>query len=335
MGRPKGLRELAAVALSAAILVWLAVTGEGATRPGWPQGLSIATAPVGGTYYVWGAAFAKILSDKVGIATTVEVTAGPVQNIRLVDAGQSSLAIATNGPVYEGWRGLDWAKGKQHTNMRVVLPMYASHFHGLVLAKHPIRSIRDLTGHPVGAGARGGTPDLYFRRVIEILGIKPSRIVNLGFQEMNDQTKDGMIVGYYTAVGPPQPSFTELETTHDVRIVGVLPEDARKVQEKFPYMLPGTLPAGTYKSQKEAVPNIVGFNLLIGHKDLPEDLVYALAKAAYDNHDALIAAHPIAKEMPPERMAHAPSPIHPGAIRYFREKGVQIPNDLIPPEAKR
>jgi TRAP-type uncharacterized transport system substrate-binding protein len=133
--------------------------------------------------------------------------------------------------------------------------MYGFHFHGLVLAKHPIRSIRDLTGHPVGAGARGGTPDLYFRRVIEILGIKPSRIVNLGFQEMNDQTKDGMIVGYYTAAGPPQPSFTELETTHDVRIVGVLPEDGRKGAGEFPHAAGHCRPA---PPEPEGRPNIVG-----------------------------------------------------------------------------
>jgi len=311
------------------------MVGEAGTKPGWPQGLSIATAPVGGTYYIWGGAFAKILTDKVGIPSTVEVTGGPVQNVRLVDAGQSSLAIATNGPLYEGYSGLDWAKGKPHTNVRVILPMYASHFHGAVHAKSPIRSIRDLTGHVVGSGARGGTPDLYFRRIIEILGVKPSRIVSMGFEDMNEQMKDGMLVGYYTMVGPPQATYLQLETTNEIRYVGVLPEDTAKVTEKFPYILPGILPANTYKTQKEPVPTIIGFNLLIAHKDLPEDLVYAIVKAAYDYQDALVAAHVTAKEMPPERMAQSPSPIHPGAIRYFREKGVQIPNNLLPPEWKR
>jgi len=327
-------RTSVALILAAMMVLGAAVSGD-AARERWPKSASIGTAPIGGTYYIWGGAFARIVQEKLGVPTTVEVTQGPIPNIKLVDAGQQTFGIATNGVVYDGFRGLGWSQGKKHENVRVLLPMYSAHFHCVALAKLGIRSIRDLDGKPVGAGAKGGTPDIYFRRVIDILGIKPSRIVNLGFEDMNNQVKDGVIVGYCTNVGPPQASIVELETTHEVVIFGIEPDDAKKVQAKFPYMLPGTLAARTYKTQKEPIPTLVGFNLLVGHKDLPEDFVYEVIKAVYENQDRLVAAHPVGRELPPERAAQSPAPLHLGAIRYFTEKGVKLPPEVYPPESKR
>jgi TRAP transporter TAXI family solute receptor len=323
-----------ALALVAVTILGAAARSD-AARETWPKSASVGTAPIGGTYYIWGGAFSRIVQDKLGVPTTVEVTQGPVPNIKLVDAGQQTFGIASNGIVYDGVRGLGWSQGKKHEHIRVILPMYAAHLHCVALTQHGVRSVRDLDGKPVGAGAKGGTPDLYFRRVIEILGLKPSRIINLGFEDMNNQTRDGVIVGYCTNVGPPQASIVELETTHPVVIFGVEPEDARKVQAKFPYMLPGTLGAGTYKTQKEPIPTIVDFNLLVGHKDLPEDFVYELIRAVYADQDRLIAAHPVGKELPPDRANQSAAPLHPGAIRYFTEKGVKLSPEVYPPESRR
>ncbi len=313
----------------------LAASPSDAARENWPKRASIGTAPIGGTYYIWGGAFAQIMEAKLKLPTTVEVTQGPVPNLKLVEAGQQTFGIATNGVIYDGYRGQGWAKGTKHENIRVILPMYATYFHCIALSKHNVKSVRDLEGKSVGAGAKGGTPDIYFRRVIEVLGVKPSRIVNLGFEDMNNQTKDGVIVGYCTNTGPPQASLTEMETTHDVRIFGLDLEDAKKVQAKFPYMIPGALPAGIYKSNKEPVPTIAGFNMLVANKNLPEDFVYSVVKATYEGQDRLIAAHPTGKELPAERMAQSPAPVHAGAVKYFAEKGVKLPAELLPPEARK
>ncbi|MDR7483920.1 MAG: TAXI family TRAP transporter solute-binding subunit [Armatimonadota bacterium] len=323
------------VVVCTGVLVTLAVLPAGAQREDWPRIVSIGTAPIGGVYYVWGGAFARIIQDVVGVPATVEATQGPIPNVRLVHVGQMTLGIATNGIVYDGFRGLDWAEGRKHDNVRVLLPMYSSHMHCVALARHRIASVRDLDGKPVGTGARGGTGDVYFRRVAEVLGIKPSRIVNVGFEDMNNLTRDGVIVGYCASAGLPLPSILELETTHDVRVFGVAAPDVRKVQEKWPYMLPGVVPPGTYKSTREPVPSVLGFNVLIGHKDLPRNFAYAIVKAAYDNQTALAAAHPAGKEMPAERAALSPAPLHAGAALYFQEKGVRIPPELLPPEYRR
>lgn len=327
------IRRLAPTLLLIAAV--LATSPSDAARENWPKRASIGTAPIGGTYYIWGAAFAQIMEAKLGLPTTVEVTQGPVPNLKLVEAGQQTFGIATNGVIYDAYRGLAWAQGKKHENLRVMLPMYASYFHCIALSKHNVKSVRDLEGKPVGAGAKGGTPDIYFRRIIDAMGVKPSRIVNLGFEDMNNQTKDGVIVGYCTNTGPPQASLTELETTHDVRIFGLDAEDAKKVQAKFPYMIPDALPAGIYKSAREAMPTIAGFNMLVVNKNLPEDFVHAAVKATYESQDRLIAAHPSGKELPPARMAQSPAPLHVGAVKYFTEKGVKLPAEVIPPEAKK
>lgn len=314
------------------ILLLAAVAPTGAMQSDWPRIVSIGTAPIGGVYYVWGAAFARIIQDTVGVPATVEVTQGPIPNVRLVHAGQMTLGIATNGIVYDGFRGLDWAEGRKHDNIRVLLPMYSSHMHCVALARHRIASVRDLEAKAVGAGARGGTGDVYFRRVAEVMGIKPSRIVNVGFEDMNNLTRDGVIVGYCASAGLPLPSIMEIETTHDVRVFGVAAADVRKLQEKWPYMLPGIVPAGTYKSTREPVPSVLGFNVLIGHKDLPRNFVYSIIKAAYDRQAVLEAAHPVGKEMPADRIVLSPALLHAGAALYFQEKKIKIPAELIPPE---
>ncbi len=333
----RALREGGFKVRTLSVVACIAYTVLSAGQPAgaqadWPTIVSIGTAPIGGVYYVWGSAFARIIQDTVGVPATVEVTQGPIPNVRLVHAGQLTLGIATNGIVYDGFRGLDWAEGRKHDNVRVILPMYSSHMHCVALARYRITSVRDLNGKAVGAGPRGGTGDVYFRRVIETLGIRPSRIVNVGFEDMNNLTRDGVIVGYCASAGLPLPSIVELETTHDVRVFGVLAADVRKVQEKWPYMLPGVVPPGTYKSTREPVPSVLGFNVLIGYKDLPRTFVYSIVRAAYEKRSVLEAAHRVGREMPPERIVLSPAPIHAGAVLYFKEQKIKIPSELIPPE---
>jgi TRAP transporter TAXI family solute receptor len=304
-------------------------------KAGWPKQLSIGTAPIGGVYYIIGGAWAKILGDKLGVSATVEVTGGPQPNIKLVNSGEQAFGIATNGPVYEAWNGKeDWTKGTKYQNIRAVYPMYASMFHVIVTEKSGIKDVYGLQGQAVGGGAKGGAPDQYGRMIMKALNIVPKQIISMGFNELNSAMDDGQTVGYWTWAGVPQPSLVEMENTRKVVVFGLGEKEIKKVQEDYPYLTEIFIPMGTYKTQKEPIRTISGWNIMIGNKDLAPDFVYEVTRATFENINALIASHPSAKDMPMDRILHSPIPLHPGAIKYYKEKGLKIPDNLIPPEYK-
>jgi TRAP transporter TAXI family solute receptor len=318
-------------AVALAVISMTAPAFAGEVKPGWPKAVTIGAAPVGGTYFIWGGGFAKLLNDKLGISGSVEVTGGPVHNTQLVEAKQLDFAMVTAAPVYEGWQGQGWAKGKKHQNPRVIFPMYTTYFQMYALKKSGIKSLHDLKGKSVGVGPVGGTPATYWPLILESAGVKPSRIVNAGSSDLNNQLKDGLLDANGQSVGLPWVLVTEIETTHDVNFFGVAKADADKFIAKYPFFSPGIVPAGTYKSNKEDVHTLTVWNFMTVHKDTPEDFVYEVVKATFANVNVLIAAHKSAEEVKPEHIVYSPIPLHPGAVRYYREKGFKLPDKLLPP----
>jgi hypothetical protein len=305
----------------------------GEPRPGWPKAVTIGAAPVGGTYFIWAGGLAKLLNDKLGIPGSVEVTGGPVHNTQLVDAKQLEIGMVTAAPAYEGWEGLGWAKGKRHQNPRVIFPMYTTYFQMYALKKSGIASIHDLNGKAVGVGPVGGTPATYWPLILESAGVKPRRIVNAGSSDLNNQLKDGLLDANGQSVGLPWVLVTEIETTHEINFFGIPKPDADKFISKYPFFSPGVVPAKTYKSNKEDVHTLTVWNFVTVHKDAAEDFVYGMVKAVFDNVTILIAAHKSAVEVKPENIVHSPIPLHPGAVRYYQERGIKLPEKLLPPRS--
>ncbi len=298
-------------------------------KAGWPKSVTIGAAPVGGTYYVWAGGFSKMLHDKMGLPGNVEVTGGPVHNTQLVDAKKLDFGMVTAGPVWEGFHGEGWAK-KKHPNVRVIFPMYTTYFQMYSLKKTGIRNIHDLNGKSVGVGPVGGTPATYWPKIFEAAGVKPGRIVNAGSADLNSQLKDGMLDANGQSVGLPWVTVTEIETTHEVSFYGVPKKDADKFIEKFPYFSQGVVPKGTYKANKEEdVNTLTVWNFMTVHKDAPDDFVYEVLKTTFANVDILIATHSSAKEVKPEYILYSPIYLHPGAVKFYKEKGINIPDKLV------
>ena len=299
-------------------------------KPGWPKSVTIGAAPVGGTYYIWAGGFAKLLHDKMGIPGNVEVTGGPVHNTQLVDDKKLDFGLVTAGPVWEGWTGEGWAKGKKYQNPRVILPMYTTYFQMYALKKTGIKSIHDLNGKSVGVGPVGGTPATYWPLIFEINSVKPARIVNAGSADLNSQLKDGMLDANGQSVGLPWVTITEIETTHDVVAFGVSGQDADRFLAKYPYFAKGSVPKGTYKSNAaNDIETLTVWNFITVHKDTPDDFVYEVIKKTFENVDILIATHNSAKEVQPENIVYSPIPLHPAAVKYYKEKGIKLPDKLM------
>ncbi len=324
------MRKIAVVVAVLGMFVFAVNIGMAADKANWPKGVTIGAAPVGGTYFIWGGGFAKLLFEKLGVQANVEVTGGPVHNTQLVDAKKLDFAMVTAAPVWEGWAGDGWAKGKKHQNVRVIFPMYPSWFQMYAETKKGIKSLKDLEGKSVGVGPTGGTPATYWPKILEAAGVKPARIVNAGSADLNSQLKDGMLDANSQSVGLPWVTITEIETTHDVTLIPISKAEADKFIEKYPYFAEDTIPKGFYKSNKDYdVPTITIWNFMTVHKDMPDDFVYEVVKKTFENVDILIATHASAKDVIAEKILTSPIPLHPGAVKYYREIGIKIPDKLI------
>ena len=309
-------------------------TIEAQVKPGWPKNVNIASASIGGATYLASTGLAKVLYEKMGIPASVEVGAGSTANVMLINSNQATFGCFNAPTAYEGWNGLGWAKGKKHQDARVILHQNNTYFQIYALKKLGIKSIYDLNGKSVGVGPIGGAPHTLFPPLFQELGIKPSRYANAGISDLDSQLRDGMLDANANTTGVPWVAIRETETILDLNVFGVDSKDLAKApnfKQQYPFVAFTTIPKGTYKFNKD-------FNIETGifgsfyavHKSLPDDFVYEVCKKYFENPDILIAAHPSAREAKLEGALFSPIPLHPGAIRYYREKGLKIPEALIP-----
>lgn len=312
-------------ALSAAAAI--AVAGSAASaQENWPKSLTVATASPGGVYAVYGQGLATIISDVVRVPTSTQQTQGPAQNVVVVGTGKALLGMTTMGPAWQGWNGeLELAPGTKFTAMRALFPMYRTPFQMITLADSGIDGLADLEGRAVGMGPRGGTGGTFWPVWLEQMGVS----VNAQFGPASDQggqLGDARLDAIIHAGGIPHPMMSEVEATHDANIFGMTAKEVDMIAAANPYVEPFDIPQATYKSLVGDVPTVAMWNIALAHQDVPEDLAYEIVKAVFENHDRLLQTHSSAKETLLSNVSQNQTiPYHPGAIRYFEEQGIEVP----------
>ena len=319
------MTRLAALAVAAT----LALPAAAQDRTGWPNDLTIGTASQGGTYFVYGNGFASYISEALGVNATGEVTGGPVQNVTLVETGDHLMGLVTMGPAYDAWIGKsELAPGLEHKSIRALFPMYQTPFQVIALKSSGIESVSDLDGKRVSVGPAGGTPGTYWPQFMTALGVN-ANVSNAGAADAAGQLADGLIDAFAFAAGVPISAFAELAASQDVVMFGFTEEELPKILEAYPAMAPLTIPAGTYAGHDYDQNTVALWNFAIAHQDMPESLAYEITKLAMENPDRMVQIHAAAKETLLENWSkNTFMPFHPGAVRYYEEKGIAIPDNL-------
>jgi uncharacterized protein len=320
-----GRNRLSAVVLLLALVAPMRMAAAAQTA----REVTIGAAPVGGVYYVGGGGFAELMSETLGIQAAVVMTGGPLHNIQLLDSKRLDFGMVTAAPIWEGWHGQGWARGKKYRAVRVILPLYRSYFQMYALKKSKIRSIKDLHDKRVGVGPVGGTPATYWPLVFEAANVKPTRMFNASSAYLNSQLRSGILDANGQALGLPWPLIAQIEATHEINLFGVPPDVAQAFARKYSYFTAAEIPAKTYRSAAEAIPTLSLWNFLAVHKDASNELVQKLLTATFARLDILIAAHKSAQEIKAENIVASPIPLHPAAARFFREKGINLPDRLV------
>lgn len=328
-------RQLLKLALGASLSLCLSAGALAQANPSWPKALTLGTASVGGTYFVYGQVWASMVNEKLGTTISTQQTQGPNQNIILTNSRDIDFGMVTMGVALQAWEGKgEWTKGQKYQNIRAMFPMYDTPFHFITLEKSGIKSVKEMAGKKVGLGPRAGTPGTYFPLAFSALGVEVT-VRNGQASDMASNLQDGLIDVFAFAAGVPISAYSELETTNKVRFFTFTADEIKKLKTTMPELSDSTIPKGTYKQLGEDHKTLGLFNFAIAHKDVPEDLAYAVTKAVLENHAQLVKGHAAGKETLLENWSrNSFLPFHAGTVRYLREKGINVPRHLIPPEFK-
>ncbi len=262
------------------------------------------------------------MTRALDLPVTREATEGPTQNIELLEAGEAKLGFVTIGIALQAWNATGvWAGKKPARSMRAIFPMYDTPFQLLVLEEPGTRAIADMAGKRVGVGPRGGTSAAYFPQFFDTLKV-PVNLVFGEWAELAAQMHQRELDVLAVAAGVPFPSFVELEARDKVRYIAFGPEQIVPLRLAMPELTPSRIPAGTYPSLLRHYQTLGLYNFAVAHAGLPDDLVYSVVRAVFENHEEMTEAHAAAAATVPANVdRNSFLPLHPGAIRYYRRIG--------------
>ncbi len=306
--------------------------GAQAANDSGPKSLTLGTASPGGVYYIYGEALAQILTEKLGIPVNPFPTQGSIQNVKLIESGGAQLGLITMSTALEGWNGTgDWTKGQKFREIRTLFPMYDNPFQAVVLQRSGITALAQLDKKRIGVGPRSGNGATYGPVIFKIVGISPE----LSYGSYNDMGTDllaGNIDALLTLLGAPVPAIQAVDAKEPVKFLSLSPEQMEAVRKAIPDFGPAKIVAGTYRLMNEDYVTVGVPNFVVGRRDLPDELVYRLVKATFENQPRLMKATSAASDTLPQNvLKNTFLPLHPGALRYYREVGIKIPDVLVAP----
>jgi TRAP transporter TAXI family solute receptor len=307
------------------VLVALACGGQTrAAEPHWPEVLTLATASAGGTYQAYGTGLAGLLTRTLGIRVLARETEGPSENIRLIEEGHVQIGFITTGAALQAWSGTgNWTGGRQFRAIRAMFPMYDTPFHFVARRDTLIRSLSGMAAKRIGVGPEGGTAANYVPRLLASLGIE-AQLANGSWAELAAQLRTGELDGLAVAAGVPFPAIAELEAKRAIRYLPLSRDQVAALRLAIPELTASVIPAGTYPSLMEGYETVGLYNFAVAHRDLPPDLVYEIVRTVFGFHAEMMEAHPAAAATVPANFVHnTVLPWHPGALRYYGNRGVR------------
>jgi uncharacterized protein len=295
--------------------------GEGGSEK--PKFLSIVTGGTGGTYFPLGGAFADIISDETGIQANAETSGASAENMNTLKDGNAEIAFSQTDIASYAKDGKLMFEGSAVDNVSAIGTLYPETIQIVTTAKSGIKSVEDLKGKKVSVGAPGSGTNPNAEQILEVHGMTFDDIdkQDLSFDESTAGIQDGTIDAAFVTAGTPTGAVEGLSATEDVVIVPIEQDKIDALIEKYPYYIQDEVPSGTY-GLSDAVATVAVQAMLVVANDLSEDTVYDITKAIFENTDKI--THAKGKLITAESALNGVGiEVHPGAQKYFDEKGVK------------
>ncbi|HZB63650.1 MAG TPA: TAXI family TRAP transporter solute-binding subunit [Microvirga sp.] len=301
----------------------------GAALPAQAQDfINVLTGGTSGVYYPLGVALSKVFSEKVqGSRPSVQATKASVENLTLLQQGKGEIGFTLGDSLAMGWAGDEEAgfKGKLD-KLRGMTAIYPNYIQVVATKESGIKSLADLKGKRLSVGAPKSGTELNARAILGGAGLSYKdlgKVEYLPFGESVELMKNRQLDATLQSAGLGVSSIRDLATSVPIVVVEIPAAVVDKVGSPYVKV---SIPANTYEGQTAAVPTAAVVNYLVTHSGVKDETVYQMTKAIYESLPDLAAAHAAAKDIKLESaLAGMPVPMHPGAQRYFDEKGVKKP----------
>ena len=295
------------------------------------KSFSIATGGTGGVYYPMGGGLANVLSKNVpGWQATAEVTAGSVANLQFLGTKKAEIAFSMVDAALDAMRGEDKFKGNT-VPVRTLMVLYPNRMHVVSTEAMGVKTMKDLKGKRVSTGSPGSATEVMAFRVIEAAGLdkdKDMKRERLGVAESVNAIKDRKIDAFFWVGGLPTAAVSDLGATPGVKIqmidqADVVPAMNKKYGNLY---VPDTIAKTVYGGMEKDNQVATVWNILVVHKDMPDADAYTIVKTVFERRADIVAVHKEAEnfDLKNQTNARAGVPFHPGALKYFAEKGVKL-----------
>ena len=293
--------------------------------------LSIATGPTGGVYYPMGGGMANVLSKYVpGLSATAESTAGSIANLEFILTKKADVALSMADASYDAWKGEQKFKGRP-VPVRGLMVLYPNRFHIVTLEGLGINKVADLKGRRVSTGPPRSGTEVKANRVLEAAGLVPDKDITrerLTVQESGNALKDRKIDAFFWSGGIPTAAVTDLAASPGVKIKFVEHDElVAPLNKKFgPLYVKDIIPAKSYPGQERDAKVSTIWNILVTGADTPDEVAYNIVKTMFEKKDDMVRVHKESQNFDFKYQTNAAIviPFHPGAVKYFREKGLKV-----------
>jgi TRAP transporter TAXI family solute receptor len=302
--------------------------------------LAVVTGSTGGTYYPVGTIFATVWNKELGASLNLQASAqssgGTAENLNMLKQGEAELAIAMTNLAWFSYSGTEMYQGKPNADLRMITGLWPDVTQYVVAVNSKINSIADLKGKRFCTGAVGSGTEYSSKAINRIIGglvEKDYRAEHLGYFESSAAMQNGQLDGFNAEGGVPTSAVSEIfASATAVKLLEFSDADYQKLSAEVPFYVKYIIPANTYKGQTKNI-NTIGVKCaLIGTSKISDEVAYSITKIMYEKLTELQASHKALEYMTLERAVEGlpPIPLHPGAVKFYQEKGIAIPINLLP-----
>ncbi len=290
--------------------------------------LRMVSGPQGGSWYPLGAAMMAIVEKNIDISTS-NAPGGGLSNCKSVSTGKADLGWTYSHTAFNGYEGRGKFE-KKYNNMRYLMSLYPGVFQMAVPKKSSIHSVADLKDKRIVPGKVGWTGTVLAELVLKEYGLSFESIKKNGglvsyvtYSDSAALMKDGHSDCYMAVTSCPQSTIIDLNFRPGIRLLPIDEVHMKKVLGAEPGLMETAIPKDAYKGMKADVPTVGTVTCIVVNKDVPDDLVYNIVKTLYANWPELakVKKKAIEASKPEKAIMGAHIPVHPGALRYYKEKG--------------
>jgi uncharacterized protein len=290
----------------------------------------IATGGTGGTYYPLGGMLAQLISNKATvdgkkISATAEAAGASVANAKLLGNRDIESAFVAADILDAAYNGGGQFQGAALKNVRALGALYPETVQLITRADMGINSVRDLKGKSISSGAPGSGQYQLLTDLLKVYGMTRADVKEdlSSFTQAVDKIKDGNLNATLITAGVPTAAVTDFAQSHALKVIPLTGPEIAELRRQQPYYAEVPLPANTYKGQTAAVPTLAVMAVWATHDGVPDTVAYEVTKALYENTKIMGQVHVQGKNISLDTaLAVGTAPIHPGALKYFKEKGI-------------